>query len=58
MLCHQKQIYWTEIQINTSALDFEVNIIIKMGMQEINCENYLIEYLYGKAFFLCKVTVC
>lgn len=50
MLCHQKQTCWTEIQVNASALDFEINIIIKMGMQEINGENYLIEYLYDKAF--------
>lgn len=37
-------------QVNTSALAFEKNIIIKMGMQEKNCEKYLIDYLYGKAF--------
>lgn len=44
-------------QVNTSELDFEINIIIKMGLQEINCENYSIEYM-AKHLILYKGTVC
>lgn len=32
------------IQVNTSTLDFELNIITKVDMQDINCENDLIEW--------------